>query len=493
MIEMSSGQAPASRRMEADFFQRALRQHENSRRIFSRDLKIAALLLLIFQFVVFFQFIELNDDKVLADWEIAHLKENKKGLQEVKNKFEAMNQTFEVDGEQLAAALKTAKSELKEKLGSLEKFISTLRDMDKERRRRIQINKILSQDGLPFTGSPATDEALSDLVNLSYAQRQILKTLKIKDRGYKKLVKRLVNKQLVPPILAKLNSGKNELIQKQLQDKKYQMLDLIENQRTFLEKHSIDVSSLEDKVYILQENIYALQINLPDIDDWWTVSKNRNPNSRFLPVDIDECVDKFGNALGNVNKDLKLVGFELSPVIGILDKKVEKLNSQLAELQKRADLINLKYDSYTKPILGIIIDPKTAILFYPVILAIIFIFFVWRYLELRQRARYLNAVSRKLGLNDDISQLYFSDFMGVTRVTREEKSLGGFLLSIGPVSVLCAESGVFAVMSMFSILKSPTLNPDSPVFLYVASGICLVVTYALLITTVFRPPKTYRL
>ena len=53
---------------------------ENARSTFSRDLKIAAVLVLGFQFVIFFRFIDLNERQIGLDGEVRQLQDDQKAF-----------------------------------------------------------------------------------------------------------------------------------------------------------------------------------------------------------------------------------------------------------------------------------------------------------------------------------------------------------------------------------------------------------------------------
>ncbi len=72
-----------AKELDLKFLERSLQQQESARQAFFRDVKIASLLFLAFQFVIFSRFINLHEHGLRLDAQIASLRIDQQALGEV--------------------------------------------------------------------------------------------------------------------------------------------------------------------------------------------------------------------------------------------------------------------------------------------------------------------------------------------------------------------------------------------------------------------------
>ena len=106
---------PQDNELDLKFLERSLQQEEGARKVFFRDLKIATVLLLAFQFMVFFVFIDLNDQRLALELQVTQLRADQKALSEVQAQLvllEDFPQEVEKQVKGAPAALRQQISEL---------------------------------------------------------------------------------------------------------------------------------------------------------------------------------------------------------------------------------------------------------------------------------------------------------------------------------------------------------------------------------------------
>src|SRR2546426_3432814 len=83
---------------------------ENACSAFSRDLKIAAVLVLGFQFVIFFRFIDLNGQQVSLDRDIEQLQSDQKALADIQAQLGNLQDALQKGRRHLSDRLKNLPS-----------------------------------------------------------------------------------------------------------------------------------------------------------------------------------------------------------------------------------------------------------------------------------------------------------------------------------------------------------------------------------------------
>ena len=107
--------------------ERSLEEHEHARSNFSRDLKFAVVLLLAFQFFVFFRFANLSDQQFELQPQLEQAEAHQQALVEIRGAVEKIETTLKTGTTELATILGDLPRQIRNELGELNEDLTTFR------------------------------------------------------------------------------------------------------------------------------------------------------------------------------------------------------------------------------------------------------------------------------------------------------------------------------------------------------------------------------
>ena len=107
--------------------ERSLEEHEHARANLSRDLKLAVVLLLAFQFFVFFRFANLSDQQFELQPQLEQAEANQQALLKVRGAVEKIETTLKNGTAQLATTLGELPQQIRNELGKLDQDLTAFR------------------------------------------------------------------------------------------------------------------------------------------------------------------------------------------------------------------------------------------------------------------------------------------------------------------------------------------------------------------------------
>lgn len=512
--------------LDLKFFEHLLQQLTGRRRIFFRDLKVAALLLIAFQFVIFFRFINLSDSAIKLNDQKTKIEADKDAFNRVQDKFELMEKTIDSGSERIISHLDNMPRNLREKFKLLENFIKKLRSGEikfptfSKKRSQDQAfqgfkpksiapsisvapntptiqQKNPAQTGNLSMGAANAPAQISELeqqkalfpLYLSEAEWRLLKSGDTRKKEFKEAIKSIVNERIIPPMFAELRKIKKESMDEQFVRNKKQLLKSLENHKGILARFNVDTNNIRSQINTIQKELQTLQINEPASDNWWDTFAGKTAISELLAVNIDRSTDKFKGELHGAREKIESVGSELTTLINKTEKKMNEIENKKKDIEAKYKQLQLHLEKYSKPLPWIALKPKEAVLLYPVIFAFVFVFFVWRYLKLQRRAQHLEKMAMKFDVSNELLQFYFDSLFRLSRTIYEKKSTIGSLVTRGFIAILCSAPAVLGLVSIYRIHTSLSMNKEYPLVLYAVSGMVFLVSSLFLILRIFRLPS----
>src|SRR2546425_9650106 len=101
--------------------------------------------------------------------------------------------------------------------------------------------------------------------------------------------------------------------------------------------------------------------------------------SRDLVIDTGHVGDQIGQEVRSQQLRLESVGSQLTSLTQEGQAKKELIASQMQEVQDRYKLVQDRLQTYAKPLSVIAVGARDAVLYYPIIVAALFVYFTARY------------------------------------------------------------------------------------------------------------------
>lgn len=470
--------------LNLEFLERSLQQYEDVRHAFFRDLKIATIVLLAFQIVIFFRFVDLHERGSHLDQQLTQLRNDRKAFGEVQMNLISLKEVLQAGRQKLTESLSKTPDALKDQIGGLEQNVKDIRT--KELVDQPTGNLAIQA---PIQSPLRVTQDVSFFTGLTEADINILKTANFHEKTFDDVIKRIVEERIVQPKFLALNESKNELLDKPFAEKKNAFFTVLSNYRNVLESYKLSISEVENKVNQVEKGLQKLQYIAPATDTWWRTFSGKETVARNKAINTHQIIDQIGQVLGVPMHEIDSFDKQLAALVENGEIQKKDLDDKAQKFQNNYSEVQALLQNYAKPLSIVALGPKDAVLYYPVVLAGIFGYFVWRYVRLLQRTRSLATACRDHGLSDKVIQIYFTDIPGSFKGIQLGETVPGNLIARVFVYVLGATPGVFAALSLYWILTSQYLKKDAPLFLYAASGAIFIVFYAILAVCVLRGKK----
>lgn len=470
---------PSERELDQKLLDDSLERFHRGRGTFARDLKIAALLVLGFQFVIFFRSIDLNQKQANLDKNIRSLKDDQKAFTAVQARLIELQDELQKGKVKLSERLQDLTPTMRAEIVSLEGGLGDLRKAS-------QSESPVSSGSMAvqtFQGQRHRDNPL--IANLTAKDKKVLAEANPGDPELQRIIKRTVEQGIVRPLFWRLNADKDQLLTKPVTDKMKLLSATIQNDAKTLEKHSANPGDMLTALNQAQEQLQALRFTPPKSERWWRTVRGKVQTSKELEIDEKQAVDGVAAQLDRQERDVGKISSRLSDLLEESQESKEALAKEMQDLQDRYNVVQGHLEIYAKPLSVIAVEPRQAVLYYPLILSALFVFFVWRYLALRRRGRVLAARYREFNVSDDVIQVAFGGFPQVRRD-------GGHT---GPATwLVCATAllpGILLAVSLQHIWGSGSLRQDAPVGLYVTASVFYVLAYVALVADSFGPKSKF--
>lgn len=481
--------------LDLKFLDLSLQKYENDRHAFFRNLKIAAVLVITFQFLVFFPYIDISDEKYHATIEINVLKNDSSAINDFQSQLITLQGSLYTGRNIVFEKLQKLPDDLKTEINLLEDYVNRIREVT------IPDSSI---DSSGFEPSRSTIQRNNrDHVNvkaprlprnlkLADKEEQILKTSSFEDSLFQSLIEEIVNERLIPPLFENINNLKIKYLNTRSNTENKKLIEILFERRDILETLDFDIDSIEQMLVNLKTGIASLNIKAPFSKNWWTFYKGKQAVSQALKVDVEKSVDEYTIGLGKIESDLSLIGSELKEEIEEVKKRFNQLNSEKAILESKFEEIQSAMQSYTVNFQFITLKAQQGVIFYPLILALVLAYFVWSYLRLYRRARYLNAEFTNRGTSKQILQNYFHidphlkvGPTGKQNIIYHVRRIYRMIYII----IIWMVPSALAIISTNRLLTSTSLKNDAPIWMFMVTSAIFILFY-LILTNYFLLKKS---
>ena len=196
--------------------ERSLEEHEQARANFFRDLKIAVVLLLAFQFFVFFRFANLSDQQFEVRPQLEQAVAQQKALVEIRGAVEKIETTLKAGTEELATVLGDMPQQIRNELGHLNEDLTNFRAAPfppprDESPVRQQMQLQISNANVNAVRSLNRTES-KFLEELTLEESAELHTADTSSPVFRERVVHIVEHQIIQPAFAELNEHVEDLV-----------------------------------------------------------------------------------------------------------------------------------------------------------------------------------------------------------------------------------------------------------------------------------------
>lgn len=446
---------------------------ENARSTFSRDLKIAAVLVLGFQFVIFFRFIDLNERQIGLDGEVSQLQDDQKAFVVIQAQLGDLQGDLQKGKGRLSERLQNLPSAMRTQIVGLEKALAELRSGRSSERASSPPPMIQTR----LQRAVPKENPL--IAGLSEADRKLLTNANPMDPTLQNIVKRVVEQGIIQPLFLALNGDKDRMLAKPFAEKKKLLSSALQDHACTLEKYGARPAEIEEALKRVQGQLQALRITPPQSDRWWRTFQGKGQVSMELNIDAGHAVDEVNLELRSQERGVDLLCSHLSSLVEESQTRKDVVANKILEVQNRYKAVQEQLQSYAKPLLVIAVEPRQAVLCYPLILSALFAYFVWRFLVLGRRAQDLAARYREFGASERIVRVSFTEFPEVWGTLHSAN------LATWVVRALSVIPGILMAASLQRISRSSDLWRDAPLRLYEIAILLYLLAFAVLIVNSF--------
>jgi hypothetical protein len=453
---------PAPEELNHSLLERARERHEDSRSTFLRDLKLCAVALVAFQFLVFFRYASLSDRQFALGPQLAQAQADHQALVEVTGALDRFKNALVAGSDKLAALLLAVPDDIRTQLGRLNEELQAQRNSSSTGRELIRQQPLVNVPNLPaqrFQQAPLVARNLLEDPNAEPAAVQTA-------------VNRMVETEVIRPTFARLNSAADRdlvgPLAAALTDLRKKEVSL-----AILRKAGADVDrwlSQADQVVVAAR---TLRFQPPATADWWTTARTKADFAAQAVLDVNKAAGDARSALGTSEGELRALAQKMDTALTGLKRQADQITAELERLEENSSSLQQLLDGYAKPLAVVALDPKDLVIFYPVLLAAVLAIFAVRQWMLRREALALSAAYRELGVAEQVLGVCFDDARG--RGIERRSSGARFSAWITRLADLVwIVPAALTLVSFGWILSSKSLVEYAPKGVYVLAGIVLV-------------------
>jgi hypothetical protein len=463
---------------------RSVERHEDNRASFFRDLKFVSLALLVFQFLFFFKYCGLSDERLKARAELKSAVANQTALASVRSNIDKIRGVLKNGTDQLTIFLSRVPSDISGQLSQLAKGLDTFRQqplpVPKKRSQFFQSNAASVEqhgDDNARTASGSLDGIF--LAGLTNPEKTMLHDDSDEGPEYQTLVTRIIESNIIQPKFRSLNAMKETCLLRPLVDGMSDLRSLT-NELATLRKNGANVDDWLTHVENVATLAGRLNFSPPASNQWWSSRQAKEAFAHGAQLDMAAIGRQAGEALSGPQNDMNSLSQKMETAVVGLKREAERIDAGLQKLQTNSNAIDSLIESYAKPLAAVALEPKDLVFYYPVILSAVIFTFTIRLILLRQRARVLAGAYKQLGLSKNVATVCFRDLPELP----DGETSRGRLMSIFWALPIC-----FAVASFLWILLSKSLNDEAPRLLYLVSVLVLAVACLLLLGSSHKPSE----
>lgn len=484
---------------------RALQQHETARNAFSRDLAIAAIVILVFQFGVFFRFAYWSDRERVMNSQLAEQEADATAVQLIDTQLTSIAKTLKDGTEAFRKVIVDKPAQLRQKLTWM---FGQLDDLNQDRaakpeeifeRTTQRSNRPLENARAPniaVQAAPDSNQSATPLpawwVGLTDPERQMLREGRYGPE-LDQLIEKIVKQQYIAPVYTELAAEKVRLLETPLRQARETLVKLLEDSKESLTRREISPKVFLEPIDTDLREIEKLPLEPPEVLGWWKTRETKEGVFKDLGSQSFKALEQLQQKLDSPKKTLGAASTKLADLKKQAEESSRVLKAAMAEMQASSKVVQGALEILAKPLAAIALDVKPLVIHEPVLVAVLLLIFVIRARLLRRRAGELAKACQELGYPSDLVNLYFGgDWHGAPAFDSRAESRVSFLAWLArPAVLLALLAAVLVVVSIARVWISPTLSPDAPVALYLFAIGCVVVGLGLLMerwTT--TPPRT---
>ncbi|MFO0908065.1 MAG: hypothetical protein U0794_06860 [Isosphaeraceae bacterium] len=519
--------------LDRKLLDRALDQQAKDGQAFFRDLKIAALVLLVFQFGIFFRYVDLSDQLAGIQQKQGQLREEQQAVDEAQQAFARLESVLQSGAKKMGEELSTARERLRARLGLLNQTLefaripppgqppgpSNMRNVPNSRAtpnapaegemlsfnlsgmNPAQVPPGVSNSNMamqaPITGSVLSStsangirvEPVDVFGGLTPEEQKVLREGKPAD-AYDRILGSVVEVRLITPLFDALNADGERWIRQPFAEAQGKFRQTLESHRALLRDRNFPVEQDNAVLTEVSAMLAKIRFQPPATNKaWWRSFAVKGAVFDDLRLQTETVVSEVGMRLSGPELDLSHLRTKLNKLGEDAGKVQEKLQADVSSLDKEYGEVQSLVASVAKPLATVALSTREVVCYNPVILACAFAFFAVRYLRLARRVQVLSELCRSLGYAEETIRVYFADDPGVAFTRWSERLAGKLPWRNVPGVTLCALPGLVAIVSAQRVLASPSLRADAPKALYAVAICGFVVAFFFLIAAPFFPDR----
>lgn len=468
---------------------------EKARGAFWRDFKIAVILIVAFQFVIFFRFIDLNQRRIKLDEEKSHLQEDQRVLNDIEIQLSSLQSQLQKGARELSKGLQALPSNMHAQIKAFNNDLLKLRSkafferpVSNQSQGVQSVAHQINAASPVVRQSPVQQSAMdikpnSLIASLSEADRKILSAADFGDPEFQRVAKQVVERGIISPMFRELNADKERLLTRPLVIKEKDLSTTLQEHADALRRNKLRPSAILNALNRVQDQVQAIRLRPPQSDQWWQTLQGKADVGQNLIINTGSMVGKIRVEVASEERNVTTVGSHLSHLVQENQAKEKEVATKINDVQSKYEVAQQQIQNYAKPLSVVAVGPREAVLYYPLILSALFIYFVWRYLALGRRSSDLAARYRDLGVSDQVLHVTFGDFPEVSW------KRGYYNLTIWITFAVALLPGGLLVLSLHRIWGSADLLRDAPLFLYDAALVLYLLAYiALVVGSMMRVP-----
>lgn len=473
--------------------ERSLEEHEHARSNLSRDLKVAVVLLIAFQFFVFFRFAKLSDQRFELQPQLAQAEAQHQALVEIREAVEKIETTLKAGTADLATTLGDLPQRIRNDLGELDKDLTAFQSQPLSQRDARPMQQMQMQQQIPNAAfnavRPDRDGSASRFfADLTSEESEALHAAEASSPVFRERVVHIVEHQIIEPAFVRLNQRAEELVVKPLETG----LAELHQQTAALATLKTSGANVEGWLENAEQVVAVakgLRFSPPSEVDWWTSAVAKGAFADAAKLDTTRIAEEARSALSRPDAELKLLAEKMESALTSLRQQSTRIDAELTQLREHALSLEGLIEGYAKPLAVLALEPKDLVIFYPVILAAIVSVFALRQVLLRRRAATLAQTYRELGVSARVLAVYFTE-LPAARDDDDTFSRSAFWRMRRFAGWLWVIPVGFAMMSFAWVLASKSLGGEAPRLLYSLSALGLVMACLILLRSSRERLKT---
>ncbi len=482
MKDDTTGGSP---QLDLKLLDRSLESHAAARQAFSRDLKIVVAAILVFQFGIFFRYVDMSDDAYRLDAQAKEVSEASAALKSVQDGLESLVGILKSGREAVAEDLKKAPPELRAEI--------------------VAINKAIADAGrpAPFAGNIAPDNPAAQVAPVA-GQRAVSrpdffddltqdqKTILLKGQDREKLAgiaKQVLHSKILPAFFGDLNARKAEVVEKPFDAQADRIIEVLRTQETLIQRvfreeagepkgrlagaSKWDPEAITEAILDAKAKVDTLKFEPPRGDDWLRTVSEKEAQFKVIEADIVKAMKQVEDELAGAKQSAQVAGGRLDQLAKSTGERKATLDAGLKELNDQSNKVNSSLTDLVKPLAAVSLRARDLVCYDPVLLSAVFGFFLWRGVTLRRRARILAAACREAGYSDRAVAAYFDEAPPAEPREQIPPFLARGTATLGLVGPL-----ILAGTCTWRLLSSPSLTAEVPRLLNCASVVLLAAVIA---------------